>query len=129
MIADVVGHATAVELVWTLATFVGVLANTWGLADAWADRQWLRKSGLNGRRETVAIWHVRLNAALTWVQLAFLTAGVAACLTPNPTNHDTRLVRVIVQLLFLSAEPVLVLLAVEGRRYRARLLAARPHTR
>jgi hypothetical protein len=121
---DVVFHATALELLWTGVTLVGVVVNLWGLVDAVADRRWLRSSGLNGRRETVARWHVVLNAGLTWVQAAFLVAGVTACFTRSSTG-PTHVARVVVQVLFLSAEPVLVLVAIEAHRYRRRLLATR----
>lgn len=125
MIADVVRNASAVELTWVCVTIVGVVANAWGLGDAIADLRWLRRSGLNGRRETVAKWHVQLNTALTWVQLVFLTAGVRAGLTRNTTTGSTHFTGVLVQLLFLSAEPVLVYVALEAHRYRQRLLATR----
>lgn len=125
MIAGLVFHATSVEILWTLATCVGVSANLWGLADALADRRWLTSSGLNGRRETVARWHVLLNAGLSWVQVAFLAAGITACLTTSPATGPTHIARVGIQLLFLSAEPVLVVVALQAHRYRHRLLATR----
>lgn len=122
---EVVFHATIIEIIWTLVTLIGVVANAWGCFDAIADKRWLKRVGLNGRRKTVARWHVMLNGALTWVQLAFLTAGVTACFSENTATGNTRVARIIVQLLFLSSEPVLVFIAVAAHRYRARLLAGR----
>lgn len=125
MLTALVAHATGLELVWTGATAVGVVANAWGFFDAVADRRWLRGSGLNGRRKTVADWHVHFNFCLTWVQLAFLVGGITACLTKSPPSGPTHVARVIVQLMFLSAEPVLVWVAVGGHFYRAKLLGTR----
>lgn len=120
-----IGNATVVEIVWTATTLVGFVVNAWGLVDAIADKLWLHDSGLNGRRAIVARWHVVLNIGLAYVQTAFLAAGVLAMLTPSAPNAGIREARVALQLMFLTAEPVLVYVAIQARRYRGRLLATR----
>lgn len=124
-----IGTASWIEIAWTAGTIIGLLANAWGLGDAIADRNFLRAGGLNGRRELVARWHVQLNAGLLYVQTAFLVAGVTAMLTPPAPSQGQRLVRAITELMLLSAEPVLVGLALQSRRYRGRVLASRQSVR
>jgi hypothetical protein len=121
----IAGTATPLEIVWTACTIAGLMVNSWGLLDAIADRSWLRDSGLNGRRELVARWHVMLNLALTYIQAAFLAGGVLALTSPEAATSGQRNARTAIQLIFLTVEPVLVALAIEARRYRGRLLATR----
>lgn len=117
--------ATPIAITWTACTIIGLAANAWGFLDAYADRRWLIDSGLNGRRMIVASWHVTLNAALFYVQCAFLAGGIVAVEWPSQSTGGARIARMFVQLMFLTAEPVLVALAIEARRYRGRLLASR----
>lgn len=122
---DGVGTASWIEIAWTAGTIIGLLANAWGLGDAIADKSFLRNAGLNGRRAVVARWHVELNAGLLYVQLAFLVAGITAMLTPPAPTNSRQIARSVTELMLLSAEPVLVGLAIQAHRYRGRVLATR----
>lgn len=120
-----IGNASTIEILWTTVTLVGLIANVVGVADAWADKRYLERAGLNGRRELVARWHVTLNIGLAYVQAAFLFAGILAMASPPAHDHTILVLRTALQLMFLTSEPVLVYLAIAAHRYRSRLLASR----
>jgi len=71
-----------VEYLWlTLSTF-GLVINTYGVHQAWQDRQWVIASGINHGRKAAANRNLRRDIVLALVMVIFVSIGVVAVMTP-----------------------------------------------
>lgn len=119
-------HETAspLEVAWTLTALLCLMVATWGLLDAWWDRQALILAKLNGGRMIVANGAVRREWARAFHLVVFIAIGVFAGLAPpaNPNNPITTAGLVIATGLIL-VELMVATATILDRVERVRLMA------
>lgn len=109
------------KILWTLASFIGVILSAWGIIDLRKDVK-AAKVARNGKRVVAAINYRSAKIAFL-TQFLFFYFGITSFFRDEPVTYDLR------QVLFVSAIVLISIATVIGlalnRRDRIRLLSGK----
>jgi hypothetical protein len=114
--------ASAVELIWTALTLIGVLVSTAMAALAIGDLRVANAAGCDEATRIIAWEHVRMESLRATKQGLFLIIGVAAILTPETARLEVALFSTFAAGVLLFVEALIVLGTLLDYHDRRRLL-------
>lgn len=116
------GTVEQIEAWWIAVTAIGAALNLWAMADAIADERARVRYRRNGLIAIASRASVIASGGLLLVQLLLLAVGLEAATLPPPPPHKLTEVELVFDVALFGIALVMVLLAVNSRVARRKML-------